>query len=258
MNVDSGKCRCGGSKGCGHEMCTGCAWEEGFDEVRVVNGASEAYGPYAGFIRERVESCADYLRRINGQLARRPSRHYVAEKAQMLRDAAGRLVVGCHDVEGWLRACGEKVRREVNGDTLIEECALLAGHDGEHRGEAPRTALEVARDLADKVAESSLGVADHLGWIMHDPGRLGDRDDLEALGRGYGELRRVVDRLSPALAALRLAHERPEVPAWLDEELASIGRRSDGPHPDELVCMECEFEATSIENLAEHCREAGH
>jgi len=249
---------CGGSTGASHELCTGCAWERGWDEVRVVNGATEAYGPYAGFIRERVESCTDYLGRIARTLASRPSRHYVAEKAQMLRDAAGRLVAGCHDVEGWLRACGEKYRRDVDGDTWIEECALVAGHDGQHCGEGPRSTLEVARDLADKVAEASLGLADHLGWIMHDPGRLGDRDDLEGLGRRYGELRRHVDRLSAALAALRLAHERPEVPAWLDEELACGGRPSDGPHPDELVCTECEFEAASIEHLAEHCREAGH
>jgi hypothetical protein len=197
----------------------------------VVSGAEEAYGPFAGAIRERVASCADYLGRISRQVETKPSRHYVAEKAHDLRDAAGRLIGLCHDVEGWLRQCGEAIHREDGADTWTEECVLPAGHYGEHRAHQPATKLALARDLAGEVAEASVEISDHLGWIAHDPGRLGDPYDVEALGRSYEALRRGVERLSPALAALRAAA---------------------------LVCSECEFEAEGVEHLAEHMREARH
>jgi hypothetical protein len=161
----------------------------------------------------------------------KPSRHYVAEKAHELRDAAGRLIGLCHDVEGWLRQCGEVIHREDGGDAWTEECALVVGHCGEHRAHPPRTTLEVARDLAGKAAEASVGICDHLGWIAHDPVRLEDPYETEALGRSYGALRRGVERLSPALAALRA---------------------------ESLVCSECEFQAESFGHLEGHKAEAGH
>src|SRR6267378_3751227 len=98
------------------EACTACVCEQGCGEPRVVSGAEEAYGPFAGAIRERVASCADYLGRISRQLDATPSRHYVAGKAHELRDAAERLISLCHDVEGWLRQCGEAIRREDGGE----------------------------------------------------------------------------------------------------------------------------------------------
>ena len=75
-------------------------------EPGVICGAEKAYGPYAEGMREAEASCADYLGRITRQLDGVPSRHYVAEKAHALREAAGRLIALCHDVEGWLRFCG--------------------------------------------------------------------------------------------------------------------------------------------------------
>jgi hypothetical protein len=201
-------------------------------DPRVVSGAEKAYGPYAGAIRERVASCADYLGRISRQLDADPSRHYVAEKAHELRDAAGRLIGLCHDVEGWLRLCGEAIRREDGGEAWTEECALPAGHDGEHCAHPPATTLEKARDLAGKAAEASVGISDHLGWIAHDPGRLQDPYEVEGLVvDSYGALRRYVEALSPALAALRA---------------------------EALVCFSCEFPASSIEQWEGHREEAGH
>jgi hypothetical protein len=221
-----------GSKQPSEQACTACVSEQGCGEPRVVSGAEEAYGPYAGAIRERVSSCADYLGRISHQVEGRPSRHYVAEKARDLRDAAGRLIALCDDVEGWLRQCGEAIRREEDGEAWIEDCVLPAGHfPPEHCARPPRTALEVARELAGRVAEASAGICDHLGWIAHDPWRLGDPCEGEHLIAGYGALRRRVDALAPALAVLRA---------------------------EGLVCSECEFQAESTEQLAEHMREAGH
>jgi hypothetical protein len=200
-------------------------------EPRVVSGPEKAYGPYAGAIREAVASCADYLGRISRQMDANPSRHYVAEKAHALREAGGRLLGLCHDVEGWLRWCGEAIHREDGGEAWTEECVLVAGHYGEHCAHPPRTTLELARDLAGKVAEASVEISDRMGWIAHDPGRLGDPYDLEDLGAQYAALRRHVDKLSPALAALRA---------------------------ESLVCSECEYQAESTEQLEGHKQEAGH
>src|SRR5947208_6162353 len=82
---------------------TACTPGPGGPEAGEACGADEVYGLYAGAIRDGVANCADYLDRIVRQLETRPSRHYVAEKAQMLRRAAGGLVGICHDVEIWLR-----------------------------------------------------------------------------------------------------------------------------------------------------------
>ena len=221
-----------GSKKPTEQACTAHVSEQGCGEPQAVSGAEEAYGPYAGAIRERVASCADYLGRISRQLEARPDRHYVAGKARELRDAAGRLIALCDDVEGWLRQCGEAIRREEDGEAWIEDCVLPAGHfPPEHCARPPRTALEVARELAGRVAEASAGICDHLGWIAHDPWRLGDPCEGEHLIAGYGALRRRVGALLPALAVLRA---------------------------EGLVCSECEFQAESTEQLAEHMREAGH
>jgi hypothetical protein len=194
---------------------------------------SEAgYGPYAGAIRERVASCADYLGRITRQLEGNPSRHYVAEKAHELRDAAGRLIALCHDVEGWLRQCGEAIHREDGGEAWTEECVLPGGHfPGEHCGNRPRTTFDLARDLAGKVAEASVGISDHLGWIAHVPARLHEPYEAQELVGSCGALRRYVEALSPALAELRA---------------------------EALVCFECEFQATSTEQWEGHKEEAGH
>src|SRR5947208_16816389 len=95
---------------------------EGCAEAGQSCGADEVYGLYAGAIRDWMANCADYLDRIIRQLEGVPSRHYVAEKAQMLRRAAGGLVGACHDVEIWLRYCDKPVPFGDSGFT--DECVL--------------------------------------------------------------------------------------------------------------------------------------
>jgi hypothetical protein len=189
-------------------VCTRCAWELGWSEASVLSGAEEAYGPFASGLQERVASCADYLGRITGQLAGRPSRHYVTEKAQELRDAASRLVRTCHDVEGWLSACGATIRCEHDGEVCSSECALTTGHEGEHDANPRRSPVEVARDSAEDLADLAVGVADTLGWLSHYLQRLADRDEVEDFWRQQRELRRSVERL----AALRPVPTRREGP----------------------------------------------
>src|SRR5207244_9056896 len=104
---------------------------------------------------------------------------------------------------------------------------------------------------ADALAEVSTELADVLGWLVHDPERLGDRSELEELGRRYWKLSRDVDRLSPLLSALRTAKDKPAADVPLD------GGGGQADEEDELVCTACEFEAESIEQLAEHMQEAG-
>src|SRR6266480_6869546 len=162
---------------------TACTPGQGCPELGEAWGADEVYGLYAGAIRDGVANCADYLDRISRQLEARPSRHYVAEKAQALRAAAGGLVGACHDVEIWLRYCGKPVPFGDSGFT--DECVLPAGHGGEHQADVAPSALEVARRGADSLAAVATELADALGWLVHDPGRLGDPSVLEDLGRRY-------------------------------------------------------------------------
>ena len=226
-----------------------CTPGSGCSKAGEACGADEVYGLYAGAIRDGVANCADYLDRIVRQLEARPSRHYVAEKAQALRAAAGGLVGICHDVEIWLRYCGKPVPFGDSGWT--DECVLPAGHGGDCTADAGPSALEVARRGADGLAEVSTELADALGWLVHDPGRLGDPSVLEDLGRTYWKLSRDVDRLSPLLSALRTAKDKPAADVPLDSG-------GEGDEEDELVCTACEFEAESIEQLAEHLQEEGH
>ena len=225
----------------GDEGCTACTPGQGCAEAGPSCGAEEVYGLYAGGIRDGVANCADYLDRIIHQLERVPSRHYVAEKAQMLRRAAGGLVRVCHDVEIWLRYCGKPVPFGDSGFT--DECVLAAGHGGDCAADVPPSALEVARAGADALEAVATELADALGWLVHDPGRLGDASELEELGRMYWKLSRDVDRLSPLLSALRTAKDKPAADVPLD------GGGGQADEEDELVCTACEFEAESIEQL---------
>ena len=131
---------------------------------------------------------------------------------------------------------------------------LPAGHGGEHQADASPSALEVARRGADALAAVSTELADVLGWLVHDPERLGDASELEELGRIYLGLSRDVDRLSPLLSALRPVKDKPPAP----DVVADRGGGGQVDEDEELVCSECEFEAESIEHLAGHQRERGH
>jgi hypothetical protein len=233
----------------GDKGCTACAPGRGCPEPGEACGAEEVYGIYAGAIRDGVANCADYLDRIVRQMERVPSRHYVAEKAQALRAAAGGLVGVCHDVEVWLRYCGKPV--PFGGSGFTDECVLVAGHGGDCAADVAPPPLEVARRGADGLAEVATELADALGWLVHDPGRLGEPSVLEDLGRRYWKLSRDVDRLSPLLSALRTAKDKPVADVLLDGG-------GEGDEVDELVCTACEFEAESIEALAEHLQEEGH
>ena len=215
-------------------------------------GADEVYGLYAGAIRDGVANCADYLDRIIGQLEAVPDRHYVAGKAQALRAAAGSLVGACHDVEVWLRYCGKPVPFGDSGFT--DECVLPSGHSGDCTADVPPSALEVARRGANGVAAVATELTDHLGWLLHDPGRVGDASELEELGRTHQKLRREVDRMSPLLSALRTAKDKPPAP----DVVADGGGDGQADEEDELVCSECEFEAESFGHLEGHRQEAGH
>ena len=111
----------------------------------------------------------------------------------------------------------------------------------------------MARAGADALEAVATKPADVLGWLVHDPGRLGDASELEKLGRTYQQLRRDVDRLSPALAALRTAKNSRQPRGSLaggDGDREAV--------QEELIFVACEFEADSIEALAEHQREARH
>jgi hypothetical protein len=180
-----------------------------------------------------------------------PSRHYVAEKAQMLRAAAGGLAGICYDVEIWLRYCGKPV--PFGDSEWTDECVLPAGHGGDCAADVAPSVLEVARAGADALEAVATELADALGWLVHDPGQLGDPSELEELGRMYQQFRRDVDRLSPALAALRTAKNSPQPRGSL---IDGDGHRE--AVEEELICVACELEADSIEALAEHVRERGH
>src|SRR5947209_7563844 len=120
---------------------TACTPGPGCSEAGEACGADEVYGLYAGAIRDGVANCADYLDRIIRQLEGVPSRHYVTEKAQLLRAAAGGLVGVCHDVEIWLRYCGKPVPFGDSGGERDEEEELVC------------TACEFEADSIEALAE---------------------------------------------------------------------------------------------------------
>src|SRR5438270_10823421 len=148
--------------------CSACTPGPGCAEARLSCGADEVYGLYAGTIREGVANCAEYLDRIIHQIEGVPSRHYVAEKAQMLRRAAGGLVGICHDVEIWLRYCGEPVPFGDSGFT--DECVLAAGHGGDCAADVPPSALEMARAGSDALEAVATELACALGCVEDRPG----------------------------------------------------------------------------------------
>src|SRR5437764_7089792 len=117
----------------------------------------------------------------------------------------------------WRSGCATAACRSPSATAdLPDECVLPAGHGGEHQADVAPSALEVARRGADALAAVSTELADVLGWLVHDPERLGDRSELEELGRMYWKLSRDVDRLSPLLSALRTAKDKPAADVPLD------------------------------------------
>ena len=97
------------------------------------------WGPYRCTVADRLAACEDYLGRLRRSLAGEiaPDRHYFAEKAVALRDAAQTLVEGTEDVEWWLGACTHEVAVESSeeGSESFAECGHAAGHLGPHQDE---------------------------------------------------------------------------------------------------------------------------
>jgi hypothetical protein len=73
----------------------------------VVNGqaqASSGWGEYQPYIGDALESCVDYVgrlqRSIEGEIV--PDRHYFVEKASALKEWATILLARCEEIEGWI------------------------------------------------------------------------------------------------------------------------------------------------------------
>jgi hypothetical protein len=92
-------------------------------------------GPYRAAIEDHLDSSADYLGRLRRSLAGgiAPDRHYFADKAHQLHNAARRMLRIVQDIDHWLGECGTTLEHdEADGTRLIGECTLPAGHDGPH------------------------------------------------------------------------------------------------------------------------------
>jgi hypothetical protein len=173
--------------------------------------ALDVWGPYRNHIEDSTASCADYLGRIRKCLQGdvRPSRHYIADKAQALRDAADRLRQRCHDVEGWLKTCLQVFSNaQDDGSILIDECTLPAGHAEPHASPRPASPLIRAREAAQELAERSVALADSLAWWSREPWQVLDADDLSDLRLELGDLRRRLTNATQAIDALEALTER--------------------------------------------------
>ncbi|HYR63994.1 MAG TPA: hypothetical protein VET24_15360 [Actinomycetota bacterium] len=169
-------------------------------------GGSRPLGPYGEYrehIRDLFASCDDVLRQIRRALyGGHPSRQYVAEKAQALRDAAAGLLRGCHDVEGCLRQCGQDVTEDWDGEPYVTECRLEAGHRGPHLAGLPASPMREATDAGRDLARAALALSDHIDWLAHRGCRLPDADDMAGLAKGLGEVGCALTGASRALECL--------------------------------------------------------
>ncbi len=164
------------------------------------------YGEYREHIRDLFASCDDVLAQIRRALyGGRPSRRYVAEKAQALRDAAAGLLAGCHDVEGCLRKCGQDVTEDWDGEPYVTECRREAGHRGPHRSGPPASPMGVAADAGRALARAALALSDHLDALAHRGCLLPDADDMAGLAKGLGEVGYALTGASRALEVLGAA-----------------------------------------------------
>jgi len=183
-------------------------------------GGSRPAGPcgeHREHIADLLASCDDYLRRIRRTLqGGHTSRHYVTEKAQALRNAASSLLAGCHDVEGWLRQCGDEIIEDWDGEPSITECELEAGHRGPHQAGSQRSPMGVATDAGRDLAGAAQAFSDHLDWLAPRGCLAPDVvDDMPQLARG---LREVTHALSKATRALDALWTAPRDPGSSDEE----------------------------------------
>lgn len=163
------------------------------------------WGPYRCTVADRLAACEDYLGRLRRSLAGEiaPDRHYFAEKAVALRDAAQTLVEGTEDVEWWLGACAHEsaVESSEEGSESLAECGHAAGHLGPHRDEdccPEQCALAEMR----RVARALQHVTDRLAWDLLSV-RAGDGvTDAAALARELSQVKVGVTRAVSAATAL--------------------------------------------------------
>jgi hypothetical protein len=153
---------------------------------------ANAWGPHADLMADRLNSCADYLSRcrrsLNGEIAN--DRVYFTDKAHELLAAAERLVDGCTSAEHWLVACGAEFEAD-DGTGCIVDCALAAGHDGEHEEYRGTTMAEQGYRDALRLPGSGQRLSDLLANLSWQEGLAiaSPADTADTLSGISGEIR---------------------------------------------------------------------
>ena len=123
--------------------------------------------PYRSSVQERLASCEDYLgrhrRSLAGEIA--PDRHYFAEKAHELRDAARSLLDHVDDIEWWLGACREQLVVGPDDRASMADFGRAAGHPGTHREEERCPEHRVLAEVRT-VSRSLRRLTDRLAWDL--------------------------------------------------------------------------------------------
>jgi hypothetical protein len=129
---------------------------------------AESWGSYRSHIESLVESCADYISRLqrslDGEIA--PDRHYFNEKAEALADVAERLVQRGQDAEWYLGECDGMVSNDLQGPA--EYCTLPIGHAGDHFARPGPSVAEKASDRARRLASRVTSVSRRLSWLASE------------------------------------------------------------------------------------------
>lgn len=161
----------------------------------------DCWGPYRSSVEERLAACEDYLGRLRRSLAGEiaPDRHYFADKAHELRDAAQSLVDHVDDIEWWLGMCAEQiVQGHDEGCTSIADCGRVAGHGGPHREEERCREQQALAEV--RAASRALRlVTDRLAWGLVTLRAEAGVTDVPTLA---GDLRQVQRQLGMALSSL--------------------------------------------------------
>jgi hypothetical protein len=163
------------------------------------------WGAYRCTVSDRLAACEDYLGRLRRSLAGdiAPDRHYFAEKALALRDAAQTLVEGAEDVEWWLGACTHTVAvKGADEDSeSVAECGRAAGHHGPHLDEV-RCPEQLALAEMRRVARAVQHLTDRLAWGLLSAWAGDGVTDSEALVRELRQVKVGITRAVSAAAAL--------------------------------------------------------
>lgn len=193
----------------------------------------DPWGPYRTTIEDHLDTCTDYLNRLRRSLAGEiaPDRHYFADKAHQLYQAAHRLVRLGQDTERWLADCAAPIQERLDdGTSSFGECALPAGHTGDHRASPDQFLGErlcgAARKVADEAERISHRLGRHALAIDRQRARATsamaeDRDALREMAVNLEEVARHATRLAGQLRSADLGHA--EAPP--DHCVRSITRR---------------------------------